>query len=174
MDAFAGLEFLADTLENQHVRVDRHADGQHNTGDARQGEGGVEVAHDAHQNEQVEYQREVGHRTGEPIVNQHEDRHRDHTVNGGLGSTLHRVRAEGGFHAHFLDDFQGRLERVKQGVGDGRGFLHGEIAGDLAVTGDLFLQNWGGHELTIEDDGHLPPDVGPAKAAHSDSAFAVE
>ena len=58
LDAFAGLEFLADTLENQHVRVDRHADGQHNTGDARQGEGGVGV-HDAHQNEQVEYQREV-------------------------------------------------------------------------------------------------------------------
>ena len=58
--------------------------------------------------------------------------------------------------------------------GDGRGFLHGEIAGDLAVTGDLFLLNWGGHELTIEDDGHLPPDVGPAKAAHSDSAFAIE
>ena len=34
--------FLADALENQHVRVHRHADGQHHARDARQGEGGAE------------------------------------------------------------------------------------------------------------------------------------
>ena len=33
---FGGLQFFADTLENQHVGVNRHTDGQHDPRDAGQ------------------------------------------------------------------------------------------------------------------------------------------
>ena len=42
-DRLAGPQFLADALEDQHVRIHRHTDGQDHAGDARQRQRRVEI-----------------------------------------------------------------------------------------------------------------------------------
>ena len=44
-------QLLADALEDEHVRVDPHADGQDDAGDAGQGEGRLGVGHRPEQDE---------------------------------------------------------------------------------------------------------------------------
>jgi hypothetical protein len=60
------LQLLADALEHQHVGVDRHADGQHDAGDARQ----VSVAPSAESTpidqRDVDQQREVANSPNRP------------------------------------------------------------------------------------------------------------
>ena len=42
---FAAFQFFPDTLKNQHVGIDRHTDGQHDTGNTRQSQRGTECRH---------------------------------------------------------------------------------------------------------------------------------
>src|SRR5205814_5717100 len=51
-DRLAALELLTDTLEDQHVRINRDTDGQHESSEAGQGEDGVEASEDS---ERVQY-----------------------------------------------------------------------------------------------------------------------
>ena len=69
---FALGQFLAQALVNQHVRVHRHADGEHHARDARQGERRADGAHDAQQDDDVRDERDVRRETGHPVINQHE------------------------------------------------------------------------------------------------------
>ncbi len=66
-------QLLADALEDQHVRVDRHADRQDEAGDARQRQRGLEERHGAGEQDRVQEQREHGVPAGAPVVDDHRD-----------------------------------------------------------------------------------------------------
>ena len=85
-DALASLDFFLDTLEDNHVGVNSHTQGQHDTSDAGQGQHGAEASQHTEQEEHIDQQGDVGHGTGllveEHHVDQHEDEgehHRPHT-----------------------------------------------------------------------------------------------
>jgi len=53
--AFGGRQLLLDAFEDQHVRVDAHADGQHESCEAWQGHRRTQVRHHAEQDEEVHH-----------------------------------------------------------------------------------------------------------------------
>ena len=79
---FALGQFLADALVNQHVRVHRHADGEHHARDARQRERRADGAHHPEQDDDVGDQRDVRHDAREQIINQHERGNQNDADNG--------------------------------------------------------------------------------------------
>src|SRR5688572_19313391 len=61
-------------LEDQHVRVDAHADREDEAGDARQGHGRAEIRHEAKEDHQVHQHGHDRVEPGELVVDEHEDR----------------------------------------------------------------------------------------------------
>jgi hypothetical protein len=55
-NSLTDAQLLADAFEDQHVGVYCHADGQQDTGDARQRERGPKVRQKGHQDEKVHHQ----------------------------------------------------------------------------------------------------------------------
>ena len=53
-ERLAGVEFLPQAFVDQHVGIDRHADGEDDAGDAGQGEGEAEHRHRAEEDEDVD------------------------------------------------------------------------------------------------------------------------
>ncbi len=64
----AGAEFFTDALEDEHVGVDAHADGEDDAGDAGQGKGGTGEAQEAEKNDEVQEERQVGIDAGALVV----------------------------------------------------------------------------------------------------------
>jgi hypothetical protein len=93
---FAFGRFLANSLENQHVGIHRHADREDNTGDARQGQGRPNGAHDSKQNDNVGHQREVCDQPRKEVVTCHEPHHRDCAINGRGNAAADRVFSQRG------------------------------------------------------------------------------
>src|SRR4051812_17297824 len=58
-DVAAAPQFLADAFVDQHVGVDRRADGEHEAGDPGQGQRGAEHRHHREDHEDVQHHREV-------------------------------------------------------------------------------------------------------------------
>ena len=75
----AALAFLADALVDQHVRVHRHAERQHQSGDARQREHRLHAGHSAEHEQQVHQHGEVGDDAADEVVDRHEDDHDHHS-----------------------------------------------------------------------------------------------
>ena len=76
----AVAQLLADALEDEHVGVDAHADGEDDAGDAGQGEGGARVGHGPEQDQEVGGQGHDRVQAGEPVVDEHEDRDEGHAA----------------------------------------------------------------------------------------------
>ena len=74
-EAGAAFAFLAQTLVDQHVGIDGHAEHEHEAGQAGQREGGVDQHHEADRQQQVGQQRDAGDDAGEAVVDEHEDQH---------------------------------------------------------------------------------------------------
>ena len=77
-DTATAADLFADALINEHVRVHGRADGQHETGDTRQGQRGIENAHDAENDQHVDGHGDVGIGAPAPIAQEHEQRDADH------------------------------------------------------------------------------------------------
>ena len=74
----AGAEFFFGALEDEHVGVDGHTEGEHDTGDTGECEHGLERCEDAEGEEDVEDQSEVGDEAGDDAVEcAHEDHQED-------------------------------------------------------------------------------------------------
>ena len=111
----AAVAFLAQALVDQHVGVHRHAEHEHEPGQARQRERGVDGHHEADGQQQVRQQGDGRDQAGEPVVDDHE--HQDATK----ASTIEIVSAADGVLPErradgVLADRQ-RLERGRQGAG---------------------------------------------------------
>ena len=66
-------QLFADALEDQHIGVNSHADGQDDAGDAGQGQRGVKTGQYRHDEEHVEQEGAVGDQPGGAVVEDHED-----------------------------------------------------------------------------------------------------
>src|SRR6185436_4103209 len=69
--------FLPDSLVDEDVGVDRHADRQDDAGNAGQRQRGVEERHDGHQVDQVQDHRDDRDESRGPVVQHHEHRDRE-------------------------------------------------------------------------------------------------
>src|SRR5271157_83445 len=90
----ARTHLLAYALEDEHVRVDAHTDGQDDARNAGQSQRGAGVSHEAKQNDQVEEERKVSIDAGSAIVDQHEDHNGQHADDRGHHALTDGVGAE--------------------------------------------------------------------------------
>ncbi len=73
----SGPQLFADALENQHVGIDRHTDGENDAGDARQRQNRAKIRNRRQQNDGIEQQRQHRIDAAPLIVNQHHGDNRD-------------------------------------------------------------------------------------------------
>src|SRR5690348_15109248 len=90
-------------LEDEHVGVHRHADREHDAGDAPEREGPSEPVPAGEQVEDVEHHGDDRDRAGELVVDQHEDDDHYGADQPRADPFLVRVGAEGGSLFFFLD-----------------------------------------------------------------------
>ena len=157
----AQAQLFADALEDQDVRVDRHADREHDARDAREGQRGVEGRHAREQDQHVQADGDVGDEPRHAVVDHHEQhdggrarQHRQHAA-------ADRVRTERRADRPLFENRDGRRQRA--GAQDDRQIarlVHGELPGDHgAPARDSLVDPRGRVEVAVEDDGEMAPDV---------------
>ena len=108
------MRLLADALVDQHVRIDRHADGEDDAGDARQGQRRAEQHHRGEDEQDVDGQREIGEYAEDAVGRDHVDDDQDAADIGGALAGVDRILAEAGADGALLDD--GELGRQRAGA----------------------------------------------------------
>ena len=108
----ADTQFLTDAFVDQHVRVDRHADGQRDGRHAGQCQCRLQHRQQRHQQDHVDGQRDDGGHAEHRVINDHE--HGDHrkTDPGGMEAALDVFRTQARTDGTFLDDLDGCGERA--------------------------------------------------------------
>ena len=156
----AVAQLLADALEDEHVGVHAHADGEDDAGDAGQGQGGAEVGHGPEEDEQVGGEGHDRVQAGEPVVDEHEDGEEGHAHAGGDHALADGIASEGRAHRQLLQVLQRGGQRARaQDLGQLVRLLGGEAARDLSLRADLRLDGRGGGHRAVEDDGQAAADV---------------
>ena len=154
-------QFLADTLIDQHVGVDRDADRQHDAGNAGQRQRRIQQRQHAEDHRDVDGDRDVGEHAEQPVGQEHEHDHHDRADIGGKFAFFDRILAEPRPDGALLDDRQRRRQRA--GAQQDRqivGLLHGEIAGNLArAGGDRLADHRRRDHLVIQHDRERLPDM---------------
>ena len=92
----------------------------------------VEHRERAHEQDDVDEQREVGDEAGESVVDQHADQRDRQTDQTGDDAGANRIRAERRRDAAFLFDADRRLQRILQHAGQTARFLFAKLPGDDA------------------------------------------
>ena len=161
-DRLAGLQLFADALVDQHVGVDRHADGQHDTGDARQRQRRAEQRQRAEDQDDVEDQRDVGEDAEQAVGDDHEgDDERS-------AATIPAVRPERIESAPRLapTERSSTMSRLagsapaRSSTARSLALCGGEVAADLArAAGDRLLDDRRGDHLVVEHDGEALADI---------------
>ena len=154
-------DLLAHALEDQDVRVHRHADGEHDAGEAGQRHGGADAGHDAQDDDDVHRERGDGDDAAGGVEGDHERGHRGRANDGGAHAAGDGVRGERGPDLILLLDLERHAERIVEHVGEVDGLALGEGAGDLgAAAVDLLADGRGGVELAVEHDGEAAQTAG--------------
>ena len=163
LDGLAVLELFLDAFEDDDVRVYRHADGQDDACDARQGEVDTYQAEDQRLEHHVEAQSDGSDETRDAVNDQHEQ-HDEHDADRACNQAgAHCVSAELRADRAELYLLEGErdlacVDQVSQ-LGCA---VAGERAGDdAAVAVDLRGNGRRGDDLVVHDDGH---DVGAVGA----------
>ena len=154
--------FFTQTFEDQHVGIDGHTDRQDDTGDTGKREDRVEHAHRTEYEDNVQCQCDVGHRTAEEVVNQHEGRHGDQAVDAGSEAFLHVLFTDGGTVVRFADRILIHLAWQAtgfEGTDEVSHFLNRELSGDLPPAGNHAVDPRSGVDFVIQQDGHQLFDV---------------
>ena len=160
-EGFACAEFFAHALEDEDVGIDRHADGEHEAGDAGEGERGTEAGEDRQTDQDVEGHAEHCDAAGDRVVGDHEGGDEGHADVGGEFAAGDRVGGEGRADLVLLFDRQLDVEGVVEDVGEVERFAVGEVARDLGgVVIDLLLDGRGRVELAVEHDGQASETAG--------------
>jgi len=203
LDAHAVGDFLADPREDQHVGVHRHAHGQHDAGDARQGQGRAEQRHQRQQHHHVEAQGNVGQQAEGLVDGHHEQRDQQEAPQRRLHAQLDvlgtQARADGAFlgKVHRRGQATGAQQQGQLGgfartveAGDAEAVaqrrLDGRQADHLALFpegGDRHflldaidrLADVAGHRLLLDEHHrHAAADVVAGGAAHQLATVTVE
>src|SRR5258708_3487795 len=137
----AVAQLFANTLEDQHIGIHAHADGQNHSGDPRQSQNSFEVANEPKQNDQVKNQRHISIDTGSTVVNQHEDQHSHHSDDGSTDTRTYRIRPQRRPDRTLFQIFHARRQRARtQDHGQVLGLLLGHVApADFAAVADRLL-----------------------------------
>jgi hypothetical protein len=158
--AAAGVLFL-EPLEDQDVRVDRHADGQDEAGDSRKGERRLHGDQDGEGDEPVGAKGERRQRAQEPVVDEHvQDGERgadDRRLHAGADGRITEGRAD----RALLDDRHRHGQRPRPDQqGEVLGLPLAELAADDGVAAadpgtalDLGGHGGTGDDLLVQDDG---------------------
>ena len=133
--AGAALQLFPHAFVDQHVGVDRHTGTEHQPGQAGQRERRLQVDHRAHNEQQVQQQRDVGDQAGRAVVNPHEGDDRQRRDNQRQPALRLHIGPQGGADGELAD--RGLLER------------HGEGAGVQHV--DVLLHFRQGEAVTFDD-----------------------
>ena len=170
------VQFFAYAFVDQHVGVHGHTDGQHDTGDAGQGQGGAEAGHARHDDEHGEAEHDVGDDAAHAVVDGHEHDHGGGTHQSGVDAAVDGFLAQGRTDGTFFQHGDGRGQRTgTQHDGQVRGFLRGELAGDDGTaTGDALLDHRSGIDLVVQHDGHATAHVFTGDVLEQGGAAAVE
>ena len=157
----AGIQLLADAFEDQHVGVDRHAEGEDDSGDAGHGHRRTERGHRTEDEHHVDRQRRHRDHPRPEVVDAHESREQHHREDSGEDAVVHVVRAErrSGVEDRVDLDLEGETA-AGQRVGDVLRLLVGEAAGDLrTAASDAPLDHRSTVEFTVEHNRQPPADV---------------
>ena len=154
-------QFFADTLEYQHVGVDRHTDRQDDAGDARQGQSGAERGHGTHDQHHVQAKRNHRDHAAQPVVDDHEERYADKRIDTDLDAVGDVGPSERGFGVeHGIDRDLERETAADERIGDGFGLFFREAAGDLGVAASDLLHDVGSAvKSAVKHDRQLTMDV---------------
>src|SRR5208337_4363012 len=158
---FAGANLFADALEDQHVRVHAHTDGENDSGNAWQGERGSGVAEEAKQDDQVQKQRQVGVDARAPVVNEHEGHDHEHADDGSGNAFANGVGAQRSTYGAVLkEDERSRQSAGAQHLGEHGDFVFSKCAFDFAGVADAALDDGDFADAAAHDDGHVLADIG--------------
>ncbi len=149
-------QFFSDTLADQHVRIDRHAQCQHDAGDARHGQRDADQRHHRHQDHQVEEQRDVGDQAEQLVVNRRSQQHQRQAQHDRLEALVDVVLTKAGTDHALLDNVDWRSQRTAFEQ-------HGEIRSLLRTAQTIGL------ELSAEstlDRGVIDNRLGDFRRAH--------
>ena len=108
----SGAHFLAQTFVDEHVGIDRHADGEHDAGDAGQRQRRIEERQDTEDHGDVDGHRDIGENAEQAVGGEHEA---DHQRGAHIGCRLalgDGVLAQPGADGAFLDHRQRRRQRA--------------------------------------------------------------
>ena len=148
-------QLLAYPLEDEHVRVYGHADGEHDACDARQGQGRAERRHAAHEQAQGAEEHAVGEHAGPAVTQGHDDHDRQRADERGEKAAVDRGFTEGGADRALFEHMYGGRERAgPQGNGEVLRLFGRELAADARRTArDLFLNDRGAVDGAVQHDG---------------------
>ena len=158
---FSQGEFVAHTLVDEYVGVDRHTDGENDTGNTGQGQGRAEHGQADEEEKNIEYQADVGDHAGKPVVEQHEEDHQGCTEQTGEHPLVDRILPKAGTNRQILND----INRCRQGTdtqddGQVSGFVVGKTSRDLcAAAEDPLTDHWGRPNDLVKDDGQAVADI---------------
>src|SRR5438067_9511363 len=150
----AVAQLLADALEDEHVRVDGHAEGQDDAGDAGERQRGLEDRHHAENDHEVEQQRQNGVDPGALVVDEHRGDEGDETDERRQHALVDGVAAERRPDGALLEGIERRRQRAAaQDEREVGGALRGERALDDSLILNLTVDHGGGDDFLVEDDG---------------------
>ena len=153
-ERFAEGKLLAHALEDQNVGIDRHADRQHDAGDAGHGQRRAEAGEHAEDDQDVERHARDGDGAGQRVVADHEGGDERDTNVGGAFAAVDGVGGERGSDLVLLLDLQFDVERVVEHVGEVARLAVGETAGDLrGIVVDFLADGRRRVEASVQHDG---------------------
>ncbi len=174
----AAFLLLANSLEDQHVGVDAHADRQDQAGDAGQGERRSQGGHDGQREQQVQQQRHIGDGAADRVVRQHEGGDDDQADDARTDALVEVVGADGRTdHPRgdgLLDQSGGQRAGVElvHHVGDLR---LAEAAGDDAPFVNAAFGDVGGRDGdVVQEDGQRAAGVLAGDAVEEVAALGVQ
>src|SRR5450756_420529 len=158
--SLAVVHLLADAFEDEDVRVDRHADREDETRDARQRERRVDVRHRPEEDERVQDEGEDRIHAGEAVIENHREEDTDHAHDRGEDAFLDRVEPERRPDRALLEDDHLGWERARaEDEREGVGLLGREVALDDAALLDLTVDVRRGLNALVEHDREALVDV---------------
>ncbi len=152
------FRFFTHSFVNQNVCVDHHPDGEDETGQTWEGEGGIEADHECKCKQNEQKQRENRNHTGEAIVVQHNSHHEQNRNQHGVLCALNRVFTELRFRRHFTD----WLTAERCGQTTGLQYGHQKIdfftcvdSRNLTAVGDFRLNVRRTDDASVQNDSQL-------------------
>ena len=111
-DSSSRPELFADAFVDQDVRIDGHADGQHDARDTGKGQDRLESSQDRHHVKYIENHRDHGHQSRALVVGNHKDDHQGAADDKRGNPLADRVLAQRRSDGSLLDDLDRRRQRA--------------------------------------------------------------